>query len=136
MLRMQNRPKMEGEPVEYSKACDSENDDKTIETKGYIVMRRGIFCSNRSGRTECGFDLKKDPKDEFRFSADVAVGSGANTMDKVESGFDASDIKIRNNAGNEIDMEKEVTVTGEINSSKDPVSKNLVCYMKVVKIEQ
>ena len=86
---------------------------------------------------ECGFKMKKSLDQEDRgFSADIAISGGANGMDKVERGYQKSDIVIRDNEGNKIDLSKEVKVTGELNSSKDPVSKDLVCYMKVYKIVQ
>ena len=73
---------------------------------------------------------------ERGFTADIATGSGANTMDTVKSGYQKSDIVVRDKDGRRIDLSKEVTITGTQNSSKDPVSKNLVCYLKVYKIEQ
>lgn len=125
-----------GEPVEYAKMCDKDNDGKTIETSGFLDDGGGIFCSNTSGRMECGFKLKNSPDDEKGFSTDIAVGSGANAMDKIESGYQKSDIAIRDNEGNKIDLSKKVTVTGDLRSTNDPVSKDVVCYLKVLKIEQ
>ena len=128
---------VEGEPVDYAKACDAEMDNKTIEVKGYLDDGGGLFCSNTSGRMECGFKFKKSLDQEDRgFSADIATGGGANAMDQVKSGYKKSDIVVRDNEGTKIDLSKEVTITGEQNSSRDPVSKDLVCYMKVYKIEQ
>jgi hypothetical protein len=126
----------EGEPVKYANACDSENDNKIIETVGFLDTGLGLYCSSTSGRMECGFKLKNNLKDEKSFSADIPIASGANSMDKVKSGYDKSDIVVRGNDGKRIDLTKKVTVTGKLNSSKDVVSKNLVCYMKVYKIEQ
>jgi pimeloyl-CoA synthetase len=86
---------------------------------------------------ECGFKLKTDLKDEKGFSADIAIGSGANSMDKLESGYQKTDIKVRNNDGNAIDMSKAVKVTGKVSFSDDPTyTSGPVCYMKVYKIEQ
>ena len=128
---------VEGEPVDYANACDAGNDDKTIEVKGYLDDGGGLFCSNTSGRMECGFKFKKSLDQEDRgFSADVATGGGANAMDQVESGYKKSDIAVYDKEGNRIDLSKEVTITGEQNVSNDPVSNDLVCYMKVYKIEQ
>ena len=126
-----------GEKVEYSKAFDKTSDDKTIEVKGFLDDGGGLFCSNTSGRMECGFKFKKDLKQEDRgFSADIATGGGANSMDQVESGYQKSDIVVRDNDGNKVDLTREVTVTGKQNVSNDPVSNDLVCYMKVYKVEQ
>ncbi len=127
---------VEGEPVEQAKMCDAGNDGKRIETEGFLDDKKGLFCSNTSGRMECGFKLKGSADAEEGFSADIEIGSGANTMDKVERGYQKSDIVIRDNDGNRIDLEKKVKVTGDLRSTNDPVSKNVVCYLKVLKIEQ
>ena len=128
---------VEGEPVDYAKACDRGNNKKTVETKGFLDIPGMMSCSNTSGRMECGFKLRKAIGDEEGFSADVAIGSGANTMDKVERGFAKSDVKVRADDGTEIDLTKAVTVTGEITSVDDPTDPSGgVCYMKVYKLEQ
>jgi len=126
-----------GEQVEYANACDADNDKKVIETSGYLDSGIGLYCSSTGGRMECGFKLKKNlDDDEKGFTADVAIGSGANTMDKLDGSFEKADIKVRNIEGKEIDLTKKVKITGKLNSSKDVVSKDLVCYLKVLKIEQ
>lgn len=126
-----------GEPVEYSKVCSKASDGKTVETSGFLDDAGGVFCSNTSGRMECGFKLKNDLKDEKGFSADIAIGSGANSMDKLESGYQKSDIKVRNNDGNPVDLSKKVKVTGKVSFSDDPAyTSGPVCYVKIYKIEQ
>lgn len=124
---------VEGEPVEYSKMCDVGNNDKRIEVSGFLDDAGSLYCSNRSGRMECGFKLKNDLNDEKGNSADIAIGSGANSMDKVERGYQKADIVIRGNDGNKIDLTKKVKVTGDLRSVETP---DVVCYMKVLKIEQ
>ena len=126
-----------GEAVEYAKACDRENDNKTIETEGFLDDAGGVYCSNTSGRMDCGFKLKKDLKDEKGFSADIAISSGANSMDKLERGYQKADITIRNNESNKIDLLKKVKVTGTLKSWEDKTSPaGGGCYLKVYKIEQ
>jgi hypothetical protein len=126
-----------GKPVEYSKACDHGNDKKTIETAGFLDSGTGLFCSNTSGRMECGFKLKNELKEETGFTADIAVGSGANSMDKVERGYQKSDLKVRGNDGSEVDLNKRVSVTGKLTSVDDATDPTGgVCYMKVYKVEQ
>lgn len=126
-----------GEPVEYARACDPANDKKVIETSGYLDDKGGVFCSNTSGRMECGFKLKNELKDEKGFTADIALDSGANAMDKLERGYKREDIKIRGNNGNPIDLSKKVKVTGTLTSVSDPNAQDgKVCYLKVTKIEQ
>ncbi|MDH3492620.1 MAG: hypothetical protein OEM82_03655 [Acidobacteriota bacterium] len=51
---------VKGEPVDYARACDRGNDKKTIEVKGFLDDAGGLFCSDTSGRMECGFKLKDD----------------------------------------------------------------------------
>ncbi|MEZ5427513.1 MAG: hypothetical protein R2747_14670 [Pyrinomonadaceae bacterium] len=134
LLGCGNQP---GEPVEYSQVCSTANNKKYIETEGFLDDAGGVFCSNTSGRMECGFKLKNDLKDEKGFSADIAIAGGANSMDKLERGYRKSDIKIRNNQGDPVDLSKKVKVTGTLTFSDDPVyTSGPVCYLKVDKIEQ
>ncbi len=127
-----------GEPVEYSKVCEPGNDTKTIETKGFLDEAGGLFCSNTSGRMECGFKLKDDlKKDEKGFTADISTSGGSNAMDKPERGYTKSDLKVYGNDGNQIDLSKQVTVTGKVSVVKDATDPNGgVCFMKVYKVEQ
>lgn len=127
-----------GEKVEYAKACDRGNDKKTLEVKGFLDDAGGLFCSNTSGRMECGFKFKKDLAQKERgFSADIATGGGANAMDEVKSGYRKSDLVVRDDNGKKVDLGKEVTVTGLLTSFEDKTSpEGGGCYMKVYKIEQ
>ncbi len=126
-----------GEPVDYDKVCSLGNDKKSIETKGFLDDAGGVFCSNTSGRMECGFKLKKELGAEKGFTADVAIGSGANTMDELERGYERTDIVIRNNAGEVVDLGKEVTVTGTLSAYQSSEAEGGVgCFVKVFKIEQ
>ena len=111
-----------GEPIEYSKACDRTNDKKIIETEGFLDDDSGVFCSSTSGRMECGFKLKNDLKDAKGFSAEIALSSGANAMDKLETGYQKSGITIRNHAGETIDLSKKVKLTGKLSSWEDKTS--------------
>src|SRR5512141_3111738 len=97
-----------GEPVEFAKACDAANDKKTIEVSGILEEKGGIFCSNTSGRMECGLKLLQKAGDEKGFTADVEIGSSANTMDKPERGYKREDVKIRDNAGNPVKLGDQV----------------------------
>lgn len=125
-----------GEPIEYAKMCDASTDGKTVEVEGFLDPGTGVYCSNTSGRMECGFKLKKDSKDEDGNKVDIAIASGANAMDKLERGYTLDTINIRGNDGNKIDLTKKVKVTGKVRSTTDSVSKNVVCHTKVYKIEQ
>ena len=126
-----------GEPVAYERVCDLGNDKKSIETEGFLDDAGGVFCSNTSGRMECGLKLKQSLKDEKGFTADVAIGSGANTMDELSSGYKPTDIAIRNNDGNVIDLGEKVKVTGTLSAYEDTTSPGKTgCFIKVYKIEQ
>ncbi len=121
-----------GIPTDHSKACDLENNDQVIEVSGYLSDDGSLYCSNTSGRYECGFKLFDDLQSKKGFSADIQVGSSSNSVEKLESGYSAKDIKIHDDNGNIISLDKKVTVTGKIRTVKEP---DVVCYLKVRKIE-
>ncbi|HQZ94985.1 MAG TPA: hypothetical protein PK108_15165 [Pyrinomonadaceae bacterium] len=124
-----------GEPVEYANACDLSNNDKNIEVSGILEEKGGsIFCSNTSGRMECGYSLLAKAGDKEGISVDLEVGGGANTADKPASGFKREDLKIRDNAGQPVKLGDKVKLTGKLTSAKHPSS--TVCYLKVYKIER
>lgn len=126
-----------GEPVAYDKACALGNDGKTIETKGFLDDAGGVFCSDTSGRMECGMKLKAKTDEKTGFTADIALGSGSNTMDELPRGYQKTDIVIRNNEGGVVDLGKEVTVTGRLSAYQSTEAPGGVgCFVKVYKIEQ
>lgn len=126
-----------GVPVSYDQACALGNDGKTIATKGYLSDDGSVFCSNTGGRMECGFTFKKSPDAKAAFSADIAVGSGSNSMDKLNSGYKKEDIAIRGNDGNAVDLSKEVTITGKLSAYQSDSAPNGVgCFVQAYKIEQ
>lgn len=121
-----------GTPVEFANACNPENEKKYVETSGFLDSGGGVYCSNRSGRMECSFNLKENPNAEKKFSAYIERGSSANTVEELKSGFKREDIKIRDNGGNIINLAEKVKVTGEMNVTLD----GKVCYLNVTKIEK
>ena len=121
-----------GVPVEFANACTPENEKKYVETSGFLDSGGGVYCSNRSGRMECSFNLKESPTGEKKFSAYIEQGSSANTVEELKSGFKREDIKIRDNAGNVINLAEKVKVTGEMNVTPD----GKVCFINVTKIEK
>lgn len=126
-----------GTPVEHAKACDPENDGKTVEVPGFLNDKGGLYCSNTGGGpVRCGFKLLANAGDDKGISADVETGSGANEVEKPTSGYKKEDIKIRDNSGNLITYADKVKVTGKIRSTKDPVNNTTVCYLTVAKIEK
>jgi len=126
-----------GEPVEFASACNVENNKKTIEVSGILIEKGGIFCSNTSGRMECGYKLVQTVGDDKGFSADIEVGTGANTGEKPPSGFKREDLKIRDNAGEFVKLGDRVKLTGMLTTVKDATDPSGgVCYLKVYKIER
>lgn len=126
-----------GEPVEFSKACDQANDGKYLQVSGVLTPRRSVYCSNRGGRMECPFELLESAGSQNKMTADIEVGSGANTMDEVPSGFKKEDLKVRDNAGNPIVLGTDVAkYTGKMMIAPAAPGGQGVCLMQVYKIEK
>lgn len=126
-----------GEPIEMANACKIENDGKFFQVSGVVAQRGSVFCSNTGGRMECGFDLLEAAGSPNKLRVDIEQGSGANTVDKLERGYKAEDIKIRDNAGNQIALDKDmVKLTGKLSVSPAAPGGQGVCFMQVNKIER
>lgn len=126
-----------GEPVEYSNACNPDNNKKYIQVSGILDEKDGIFCSNTSGPLECGFKLYKNAGDEKYISSDITVGSFSNNVEKPASGYKREDLKIWDNKGELVKLGGNVKLTGEITAVADNTAQDgVVCYLKVQKIEQ
>ena len=83
-----------GTPVEYSKACDAENEKKYIEVTGFLDDGGSMFCSNTGGGpVRCGFKLLENPGAGKGFTADIPQGTLANTVEKLDRGYKKEDIK-------------------------------------------
>ena len=123
----------QGEPVDFANACKPESDKKYYEVAGYLSPRGSVFCSNiGSSRVECGLDLLETPGSEKKLSAQIQEGSGANSIEKLESGYKDSDIKIHDNSGQLINLSEKVRITGKMSTTPD----GSVCFMQVDKIEK
>ena len=126
-----------GEPVEFSKACDPAFDGKYLQVSGVLRPRSSILCSNRGGRMECPFDLLEAAGSDKKMSADIEVGSGANTMDEVPSGFKKEDLKVRDQAGNQLALGADTAkFTGKMLIAPGAAGNPGVCLMQVYKIEK
>ena len=126
-----------GEPIEMSKLCDQANSGKNFQVSGVLVPRNSIYCSNRGGRMECPFDLLESPGSQNKITADIEVGSGANTMDEVPRGFKKEDLKVRDNAGNQLALGTDVAkFTGKMLIAPAAPGGQGVCLMQVYKIER
>lgn len=128
---------VKGDPIELSKACDIANDGKNFQVSGVFKAQVTILCSNTSGRRECSLGFADPNESESKMTADIALGSGANTMDEVPKGFKSEDLKVRDNNGDLIAVGKDVVkVTGKL--SVGPPSGNYPgpCFIQVYKIEK
>jgi hypothetical protein len=125
-----------GIPTEFSNACGAENDKKVIEIAGFIEPRSFMYCSNRGGRMECGFDLKEAPSSDKIVRVDIQQGSSANMAEKLESGFKREDVKIYAENRSPIRLDDKVRVTGKMSIVPPYEGSEGVCFMHVTKIEQ
>lgn len=126
-----------GEPVEFAKACDQANDGKTLQVTGVLMPRKSIFCSNRGGRMECPFDFQESAAGPNKITADIEVGSGANTMGEVPKGFKKEDLKVRDNSGDLVTLETDtVKATGKMMIAPAAPGGQGVCLMQVYKVEK
>lgn len=120
-------------PVELAKICAADNEKKYVVTSGYLSDRGSIFCSNiGGGRMNCGLDVAASAGGPKVFGADIEQGSGANKIAKLESGYKKEDIKVLDNAGNQINFADQVKFTGQMSITPD----GSVCFMTVDKIEK
>ena len=119
-----------GTPVEFSKACVPENEKKIIEVSGYLRPGVSVFCSKHGGRMECGYTFVETAEARKGFSAEIELGSGANTVDKLKSGYRREDVRIRDSTGNVINPAEKVRLTGKMNVAPN------VCFLQVTKIER
>ena len=126
-----------GVPTEFANACVQDLDGKTLEVSGILQPRTAIFCSNRGGRMECPFELVEAAGSDKKITADIEVGSGANTVDEIPKGFKKEDLKVRDNAGNQIALGTDkVKVTGRMAIAPAAPGAQGVCLMQVYKIEK
>ena len=126
-----------GVPTEFANACAQGLDGKTIEVSGILEPRSMVYCSNRGGRMECPFDLLEAAGSEKKIGADVEVGSGANTVTEIPKGFKKEDLKVRDNAGNQITLGTDkVKLTGKMLIAPAAPGGQGVCLMQVYKIEK
>lgn len=126
-----------GVPVAFGSACDAANDGKTLEVPGFLQPRTSIYCSYRGGRMECPFDFVEAVGSEKKITADIATGSGANTVDEIPKGFKKEDLKVRDNAGSQVAFgTDQVKLTGKMMIAPAAPGGQGVCLMQVYKIEK
>jgi hypothetical protein len=124
--------------IGYANVCNRDNDGKLIETTGYLNDGNGVFCSNtRNGTMECSFTLVEKPHDEKGISADISVGTSANTAEELKSNYAPEDVKIRDNNGELISPAQKLRVTGRLQSFADKTDPSEGgCYLTVKTIKR
>jgi len=126
-----------GVPTEFANACALDLDGKTIEVSGVLEPRSMVYCSNRGGRMECPFDLFEAAGSEKKIGADIEVGTGSNTVTEIPKGFKKEDIKVRDNAGAQVNLGTDkVKLTGKMLIAPAAPGGQGVCLMQVYKIEK
>jgi hypothetical protein len=86
---------------------------------------------------ECPFDFLESTGSEKKMTADIEVGSGANTVTDIPRGFKKEDIKVRDNAGNEVNLGSDkVKLTGKMMVAPAAPGGQAVCLMQVYKIDR
>ena len=126
-----------GVPTEFANACAQDLDGKTIEVSGVLRPRSSVYCSNRGGRMECPFELVESAGGEKYVTADIEVGTGANTVTEIPKGFKKEDLQVRDNAGNQINLGTDkLRLTGKMMIAPGAAGNPGVCLMQVYKIER
>jgi hypothetical protein len=126
-----------GIPTEYTNACAQDLDGKTLEISGVLAAPSSFYCSNRGGRMECPFDFLASAGGERKITADIEVGSGSNTVTEIPKGFKKEEIKVRDNAGNQIVLGSDkIKLTGKMLIAPAAPGGQGVCLMQVYKIER
>jgi hypothetical protein len=126
-----------GVPTEFANACAADLDGKTLEVSGILNPRTAILCSNRGGRMECPFELVEAAGSDKFITADIEVGTGANSVTEIPKGFKKEDLKVRDNAGNQVALGTDkVKVTGKMMIAPAAPGGQGVCLMQVYKIEK
>lgn len=122
-----------GELVDISKSCAIENDGKYAQVSGFLSNDGSIFCSNiGGGRLDCGMDVAETAGGPKILKADIEQGSGANQIEKLESGYKKEDIKVHDNSGGIVDLSSKINLSGKLSIAPD----GAVCFMTVDKIEK
>ena len=125
-----NTPVKPGVPVEFSKACNAENNNKTVEVSGYLGRGDGVSCGEMGGYSECLYRLNEKPTDKKGIKVGIVQGDSANQAEKLP--IADKDIKIHAADGSIINIADKVKLTGEMSISSD----GSYCSMKVTKVEK
>jgi hypothetical protein len=123
-------PAKPGVPVEFSKACNAENNNKTVEVSGYLGRGNGVSCGEMGGYSQCLYRLNEKPTDKDGIKVGIVQGDSANQAEQLP--ITDKDIKIHAADGSVINIADKVKLTGEMSISSD----GSYCSMKVTKVEK
>jgi len=121
-------PPKPGVPVEFAKACNVENNNKTVEVSGYIGRGNGVSCGEMGGYSQCLYRLNEKPTDKDGIKVGIVQGDLANQAEQLP--IADKDIKLHAADGSVINIAAKIKLTGEMSASSD------YCSMKVTKIEK
>jgi hypothetical protein len=121
-------PPKPGVPVEFAKACNVENNNKTVEVSGYIGRGNGVSCGEMGGYSQCLYRLNEKLTDKDGIKVGIVQGESANQAEQLP--IADKDIKLHGADGSIINITDKVKLTGEMSASSD------YCSMKVTKVEK
>ena len=118
--------------IAFPTVCKAEEDHKYVAVTGYLTDDGSVFCSNiGGGRMECSFSLNEKADGGAKIGAEIAQGSGANSVEEFGSSYKKEDLKIHDNSGGLIKVGDKVKLTGDYNAVPDGSH----CFLEVDKIE-
>jgi hypothetical protein len=123
----------QAEQIAFPTVCKAEDDHKYVRVSGYLTDGGSVFCSNiGGGRMECRFSLNEKPDGGAQIGAEIAQGSGADSVEEFGSDYKKEDLKIHDNSGGFVKIGDKVTLTGDYNAVPD----GSYCFLEVDKIEK
>jgi hypothetical protein len=113
------------EPVAYDQVCH-QADGKMVQTEGYFVADRSVFCSNiGSNDVRCGLGFAAAPGQKAGFTADVAEGTGRNQVEPISDDFTPETIVFHAADSGEVHVGDKVIITGKLSVAPN------VCLVRV-----
>lgn len=125
-----------GKPVEFSAACNKENDDQYVEIVGYF-KNTGIAMCSKSGNEpmRCPIDFIDAPGSSvIPIRGYIDKGSGKSSIDAAEG----KPLVITDEKGEPVSNDQKVKIVADINVFDTPPTdaKMAACFMTVKKIEK
>ncbi|HMJ08491.1 MAG TPA: hypothetical protein VK468_05775, partial [Pyrinomonadaceae bacterium] len=123
------------ETIDFANSCKIENDAKYVAITGYLNDGGSIFCSNiGGGPVTCGLMLAEtaDGVKGRGLKSDIDQGSGSNQIEKFEGSYKKENLRIRDNAGQMVNIGDKVKLTGKFSVTPDAS----LCFMHADKIEK